>query len=149
MNERISVENQYIKDFSFENPSAPFGSLIDPSEIDVSIGLDIDINKIDKEDVYEVVLIINANAKKKEEEDIIFAVELSYAGVFTLYNFKKDQHQFVLAVSCASILFPYARKIVGDVTQSGGFQPLMIDPIDFATLYYNNLERSQSPNADF
>ena len=43
--------------------------------------------------------------------------------------------QMLLAVHCPSIIFPYARKIIADVTQDGGFQPLMIDPVDFGVLY--------------
>jgi preprotein translocase subunit SecB len=51
----------------------------------------------------------------------------------------EEQTQMLLAVHCPSILFPFARKIIADSTQDGGFQPLMIDPIDFGVLYSKKL----------
>jgi preprotein translocase subunit SecB len=33
------------------------------------------------------------------------------------------------------MLFPFARQILADATRSGGFPPLMLDPIDFAGMY--------------
>jgi preprotein translocase subunit SecB len=31
--------------------------------------------------------------------------------------------------------FPFLRRIVAQVTQDGGLQPLMLDTIDFASIY--------------
>jgi preprotein translocase subunit SecB len=33
------------------------------------------------------------------------------------------------------LLFPFARQIIADAVRNGGFPPLYIDPIDFASLY--------------
>ena len=41
----------------------------------------------------------------------------------------------VLLVECPRYLFPYARRIIGDVTTDGGFPPFLLDPIDFAGVY--------------
>jgi len=129
----IAVNSQYIKDFSFENPSAP-GSLsgIEGSpQIDLS--LDLDIKKMPEDDYYEVEIIIEAKAL--HEGKTLFVVDLKYAGIFNLINIPEDQIEMLLAVHCPAIIFPYARKIIADVTQDGGFQPLMIDPVDFGILY--------------
>ena len=40
----------------------------------------------------------------------------------------------------AHLLFPYVRKILADVTQEGGFQPVLLNPIDFQGLYLARLE---------
>jgi preprotein translocase subunit SecB len=32
-------------------------------------------------------------------------------------------------------LFPFARRIISDLTAEGGFPPFNLDPIDFAAVY--------------
>ena len=129
----IAVNAQYIKDFSFENPGAP-GSLasMDKSP-QIDLALDLNIQKLPEEDYYEVEISISAKALSNQKT--LFVVDLKYAGVFNLINIPEEQIQMLLAVHCPSIIFPYARKIIADATQDGGFQPLMIDPVDFGVLY--------------
>jgi preprotein translocase subunit SecB len=133
----ISVNTQYIKDLSFENPMAP--SVFVPNEVKPSIALtlDIKINKLQEDNVFEVELHINVEAKR--EENVMFRLELNYGGVFSLINFSEEQIKMILSVHCPALLFPYARKIVADTTQDGGFQALVMDPIDFGDLYYKKL----------
>ncbi|MBV8970719.1 MAG: protein-export chaperone SecB, partial [Sphingomonadaceae bacterium] len=40
-----------------------------------------------------------------------------------------------LIVEAPRILFPFARRIVADATRDGGFPPLLLEPIDFGSLY--------------
>lgn len=129
----IAVNAQYIKDFSFENPGAPntLSGMDKSPQIDLS--LDLNVKKMPEEDYYEVEISINAKAIT--EKETLFIVDLKYAGVFNLINIPGDQMEMLLAVHCPAIIFPYARKIIADVTQDGGFQPLMIDPVDFGVLY--------------
>jgi preprotein translocase subunit SecB len=55
---------------------------------------------------------------------------------FSLTNIPDDaQKEQILLIYCPSLIFPFARRVVADVTRDGGFQPLMINPIDFASLY--------------
>lgn len=128
----VIVNVQYIKDFSFENPHAPM-SLVPSKEtapkIDVSV--DVRINPLE-EKTFEVVLLTTAKAKVAEKE--LFLVELAYAGIFTL-AINPQEVEPVLMVYCPALLFPFARQIIADVTRQGGFPPLLIDPIDFGTLY--------------
>jgi preprotein translocase subunit SecB len=143
-NPHISVNAQYIKDLSFENPSAPhsLSSLKDAPKIDLS--LDLNVKRLAEDDSYEVTMTIEATGSNSAFEKL-FVVELVYAGVFTLQNIPEDQHQILLAVHCPAMIFPFARKVIADVTQDGGFQPLMIDPIDFGMLYHKKLlEESQT-----
>jgi preprotein translocase subunit SecB len=43
--------------------------------------------------------------------------------------------QPLILIECPRLLFPFARQIVSETTQSGGFPPLLVDPVDFARLY--------------
>jgi preprotein translocase subunit SecB len=40
-------------------------------------------------------------------------------------------------------LFPFARAIIADAVRNGGFPPLMIDPVDFVSLYRQRMEQQQ------
>lgn len=128
----VGMAGQYIKDLSFENPNAPvsFNSMKDQPKIDISLNIEA---KILKDSLYEVSLKISANAKV--EENSVFICELTYAGLFTLNNVPDDQKELILLIHCPTILFPFARRIVADATRDGGFQPLMLEPIDFGQLY--------------
>jgi len=142
---RISVEAQYIKDLSFENPNAP-SSLKGDHKPNIEMALDLHVTRIDKEkDIFEVNLNIQATAISNDQT--LFVVELMYAGIFTLFNIGDEERKFVLGVHCPALLFPFARQIVANTTQSGGFQPLMIDPIDFGALYSSKIQE-QEPGAN-
>jgi preprotein translocase subunit SecB len=138
----VSVEAQYVKDLSFENPGAPNSLTKTKSTPQIDLSLDIEVHRLSSDEVFEVVL--NITSKALLEGENLFVVELKYAGIFTLHNFDEAQRSMMLAVYAPSILFPFARKIIADATQSGGFQPLMIDPIDFGALYEKKIAQEES-----
>ena len=41
----------------------------------------------------------------------------------------------MLLIEAPRLLFPFARRIIGDVTRDGGVPPLMLDPIDFVAQF--------------
>lgn len=135
---KISVEAQYIKDLSFENPNAP-ASLSGGNKPTIDLSLDLQVMRISEEkDVFEVVLTIEASATS--EKNTMFVLELKYAGIFTVSGVNEDERRVILGVHCPALLFPFARNIISDVTQSGGFQPLMVDPIDFGALFQSKMQ---------
>jgi preprotein translocase subunit SecB len=38
-------------------------------------------------------------------------------------------------IECPRYLFPFARRLVADLSAEGGFPPLMLEPMDFAAIY--------------
>ena len=138
----IAVNAQYIKDLSFENPSAPSSLTTQTRNPQIDLSLDLHIVRLPEENFFEVELSIDAKAHN--EEQTLFIIELKYAGIFNIINVEDEQLQAVLAVHCPSIIFPFARKIIADTTQDGGFQPLMIDPIDFGVLYHKKLSENEN-----
>lgn len=138
----ISVNAQYIKDLSFENPGAPTALVGKNHNPQIDLSLDLHITRMPEENFFEVEISIEAKAH--QEELVLFIADLRYAGVFNLINIPEEQLQPVLAIHCPATLFPFARKIIADITQAGGFQPLMIDPIDFAALYHKKLSETEN-----
>ncbi|XVN41807.1 MAG: protein-export chaperone SecB [Rickettsia endosymbiont of Argas persicus] len=138
----ISVNAQYIKDLSLENPSAPSSLAALEHRPQIDLSLDINITNLSEENFYEVELNIEAVARNEKYK--LFQVELKYAGVFNLINIAPEQHQILLSVHCPAMIFPFARKIIASCTQDAGFQPLMIDPIDFGALYHKKISEHQN-----
>lgn len=137
----VSVHVQYLKDLSFESPKAPEGISQLSQNPEINVSLDIQVQAMEEENNYEVALEIGATAESQGES--IFVVELTYGGIFELKNIPDEQRNMVLAIHCPSILFPYARKIISDATQEGGFQPLMLDPVDFGALYQKKMAEQE------
>jgi preprotein translocase subunit SecB len=128
---QVGVISQYVKDLSFENPNAPavYQWQTQPKiEVDFNIGS----NKLGDE-IYEVVLRIEVRATA--DGQTAFAVDLMYAGLIGMRNVEEADTEGFLLAEAPRILFPFARHIVAQTVQEGGFPPLMLDPIDFHALY--------------
>jgi preprotein translocase subunit SecB len=132
---------QYAKDFSFENPNAPRS--LQPQQQQPQIGIQVNVNaKQMAETDFEVDLTLEGNAKIGD--DVLFAFELTYAGVFRVRNIPQDQLHPVIMIECPRLLFPFARQMVADAVRNGGFPPLYIDPIDFVGLYRQKAAEAQA-----
>ena len=128
----VAINAQYVKDLSFENPNAPASLVAQKEAPQIEIALNLEAKAM-QADIHEVTLQVTATAKSGETS--LFVVELAYSGLFTLTNIAPEQKEMILLIHCPTILFPYARRILSDATRDGGFQPLMLEPIDFAGLY--------------
>jgi len=131
----FSVKGQYIKDMSFENPHAPHSLMAVQAKPAIDINVDLKAQKL-QEGIYELTLYVSARAVA--EGNTLFLVELAYAGIFQLFNIPEERIQPLLLIDCPFVMFPFARRVIADVTRDGGFPPLMLDPIDFHSLYVQN-----------
>ena len=86
--------------------------------------------------MYEMTMRIATRARNGEEN--LFLVDLTYAGVFQVSGIDPERMEAVIMIDCPFVLFPFARRVIADVTRDGGFPPLMLDPIDFHSLYLQN-----------
>lgn len=135
---------QYVKDFSFENPNAPRS--LNPQQQQPQISIQVNVNaKQAAETEFEVGLTLEGDAKIGS--DVLFAFELTYAGIFRVRNIPQDQLHPVIMIECPRLLFPFARQIVADAVRNGGFPPLYIDPIDFVGLYRQKAAEAQTATA--
>ena len=137
---QVAIISQFVRDLSFENVAAQknLNMQVKP-EIRVTVNLDA---KPRDEDRYEVALKLNATSTA--EGQTLFIAELDYAGLFMVKNVPQDQLHPFLLIECPRQLFPFARRIVADVTRDGGYPPLMLDMVDFVAIYRQELERRQA-----
>ena len=127
---------QYVKDLSFENPAAGTTLTRPPS---IQIAADIQARRASEIGNFEIVLKIRATGTQDDGKPL-FLLELAYGSIFLLQNVAEDNVEPILLVECPRLIFPFARRVVADVTRDGGWPPLLMEAIDFAALYRKKLE---------
>jgi preprotein translocase subunit SecB len=141
----LRVMTQYVKDLSFENPGAPT-SLVTGEAPQVEASVDVAARRL-SESEFECELRVKARATRGEVT--VFIVELVYGGLFQIEKVPPDVLQPILLIECPRLLFPFARRVIADVTRDGGVIPLLLDPLDFASLYRQQMaERAQAQAGD-
>lgn len=129
----FNISMQYVKDFSFENPRAPHVFMGGGVQPQVSVSVGVSVSKL-ADTAYEVTLTLNTEAKQGEEA--VFMAELAYAGVVVTQGTAPDEQvQHLLMIEVPKHLFPFARSVLSNATRDGGFPPLLLNPVDFETLY--------------
>ncbi len=143
---KIQILNQYIRDLSFENLAMQKGKMPE-GKTAFKVQVALDARKMEDGN-YEVINKLNITGMVGEEN--IFLIELDYAGRFSIENVADAQLHPILMVECPRLMFPYMRRVVGDLTRDGGYPPLNLDNIDYVTLYRNEINRrvqEQAKNA--
>ncbi|HEX8526277.1 protein-export chaperone SecB [Allosphingosinicella sp.] len=137
---QVGVISQYVKDLSFENPSAP-AVYQWQGQPQIDVQFNIGAQKVG-DDVHEVAIRIEVTAAATE--GTAFKADVLYAGLFAIRNLPEEQLQPFLLAEAPRILFPFARRVIADQVRDGGFPPLLLDPIDFATLYMQRQAQLQA-----
>ena len=131
LNPACSIEKIYVKDLSLEVPHAPAIFLErEQPEIDLQLAT---AGQALEDGVFEAVITVTVTAKLGEK--VMFLVEAAQAGIFQIRNVPEEDISGILAVACPNILFPYARETVSDVVTRAGFPPVLLTPINFESLY--------------
>jgi preprotein translocase subunit SecB len=137
------LQKMFLKDLSFENPEAP-DVFLAKGEPKVDVHLELKHRKLETEDHYEVTLFITAKVTNTQTEKTLFIIEVEHAAVFLLRNIPVEHLPAILSVECASLLFPYTRQIISQVSVDGGFIPFLMEPINFHALYENSKRQQAS-----
>jgi len=137
---QIGVLAQYVKDLSFENPNAPRSMAPTGQQPTLNIQVNVDAAPIAATD-FEVTLRLEGKAESQGM--VLFSFELVFAGAFRIQNVPADSLQPIVLIECPRLLFPFAREIVATAVRNGGFAPLLLDPIDFVSLYRQRLAGAQ------
>ncbi len=138
---------QFMRDLSFENVAAQKklqGSNVQP---DIQVQVSLDANKRDTENQYEIGTKFKITSKNKSDAQTLFIIELDYVGVFQIEGVPQEQLHPFLLIECPRMIFPFARRIISDVTRDGGFPPLNLDTVDFLALYKQELQRQAALQA--
>jgi len=147
---QAGVLAQYVRDLSFENPNAPASlQSMTAAKPAIDVNVNVGARKVNDE-VFEVELKISAKASTKDEQgndQVAFVVELAYGALFGIRNVPEEQLKPFLLIHAPNLMFPFARRIVADASRDGGFPPLLLEPINFETLYRSQMEQEAQGTA--
>lgn len=133
----VTVHAQYVKDVSFENPLAPqsFRGDLSMPELEINIGMDARKLQHPKiESYYEVALSAQVTARRGQ--DVVFIAEVVYGSSVSIgEEVPVEQHHPILLIEVPRLSFPFVRQILSNLTQQGGFPPVLLTPVDFQSLY--------------
>lgn len=127
----FGIEKIYVKDASLEIPHAP-QIFTDRTQPQVSIELGNYAQQIE-ENVFEVAIKVTVTSKIADKT--VFLVEVTQAGIFQISNVPVENIELIVGITCPNILFPYARETVSDLVVRAGFQPVLLNPINFEALF--------------
>lgn len=138
----IRILAQFIRDLSFENPHAPESLRAGAAQPQIDLGVEMNARGRD-DGLFEVDLKLSAQAGR--DDGTLFVVEILYGGLFQIAGVSQEDLEPVLLVECPRYLFPFARRIIADLSSEGGFPPFLLDPIDFAQVYAQRKAEAAGP----
>lgn len=131
----IRFLGQYIRDLSFEVPHAPaiFAELRQQQH-QITAGVEPQVQHMTGSQ-FEVSL--TAQIKTTVGQKPAFLAELVYCAVVEIDERAVPQEHLhpLLLIEIPRFLFPFVRQIINDMTVSGGFPPLIMQPLDFVDIY--------------
>ena len=143
----FSFDRIYLKDISFESPRCP--QVFEEQDVKPKIDIQLDISHRSLDlahRTYEVVLKATAIAKTVGET--AYLVEVQQAGIFTISGFPNEQLEQILEATCPNALFPFLRETMSSVINNGGFPPLLLQPVNFDTMYQQKKVSENAKSAD-
>jgi preprotein translocase subunit SecB len=138
----VRIAGQYIKDLSFENPNIRRLMENPGDKPELNVEVNVGATRLNGS-LFESA--INFKAQAKNAGGVIYDLEISYAGAFQIENMPETDLEPFLLINCPSLLFPFLRRLVSDITREGGFPPLLLDPIDFSQLFAQRQQATTQP----
>ncbi len=139
---QLALERIYVKDLSFEVPSAKTFTQEWQPELDINLSSSAE--QLDPTH-FQVVLSVTVNAKN--QGSVAFIAEVHQAGIFLIQGVPQEQLPHILGAYCPNILFPFAREAISDIVTKGSFPQLLLAPINFDAAFEEKLQRLASEQA--
>ncbi|MCI0517128.1 MAG: protein-export chaperone SecB [Woeseiaceae bacterium] len=141
---QIGIQKIYIKDFSFESPSAPEVFTTADWTPKTNLNLRSSHNKSVGNN-HEIVLTVTVETK--HEDKTLFLVELQQAGLFHITGYNAEEFAAIVGSFCPNVLFPYARETISTAISKGGFPEFLLQPINFDALYAQSRQQAAKAQA--
>ena len=139
----FNIEKLYVKDLSVEVPNAP-GIYLEREAPQIDVNMSTESRALG-ENLYHASITVTVTAKTGDKT--MFLVECTQAGIFRVENVPQDQMPMVLGIGCPNIVFPYLRETVSDVVIRAGFPPLLLNPVNFESLFVQQQQAQQQQAA--
>ena len=140
---QVLIRTAYLKDLSFVSPKAPdIFAVRDTAERLLNVR---SRNAAIDEKHVEVELTVTVKAVAAGES--VFQIETVQAGIFLIEGYGPDERVEILGRVCPEMLFPFARAVIDSVTRRTGFRSTLLIPLDFHSLFAENMRERGSQSA--
>lgn len=129
------IHKEYVKDLSFEMPSAPKIFFDKNIESNSEINIEINASKIN-ENLFNLDLHLVVSNKNKEET--LFLVDMTYSALTSVNIDNDDEVKKVLLINIPYIIFPSVITLVANLTRESGFPALILAPVNFEEMFKNS-----------
>lgn len=137
----LRLERVYVKDLSFESPNVPeMFTREDQPEANVELATEGRVVS----DQGHIESVLTVTVRSTLEDKTVFIAEVQQAGLFRVVGVPQKDLEQLMGVNCPTILFPYAREAVSSLVARGGFQPVMLDPVNFQALYQQHQQQAET-----
>jgi preprotein translocase subunit SecB len=138
----FNIEKLYVKDLSLEIPNAP-AIFLERENPQIDLQLNTQAAALD-DGIFDVTVTVTVTAKLPEKDKVLFLIEAKQAGIFQIRNIPAEEMETVLAAVCPNILYPYLREVVSDVAVRAGFAPVLLNPVNFESIYLQQKQQAQA-----
>jgi len=132
------LQKMFVKDLSFESPNAPEVFMGDAKDPKVEVNMGLKNKKLAGDDNYEVTFSVTAKITDNKSDKTMFIIEIEHSGIFLIKNVPEQHLSAVLAVECPTLMFPFTRQIISQISVDGGFMPFLMEPVNFLGLFQNS-----------
>lgn len=141
----FGIEKIYLKDMSLEIPNAP-QIFLESAAPQVDVKIHNEARALEQPGLFEVVLTVTVTAKLTDKT--VFLVEAAQAGIFQVRNISQPELDAVLGTLCPNTLLPYAREAVASMVTRAGFPPVVLQHMNFETVYQQRLQQLRQQQTD-
>jgi preprotein translocase subunit SecB len=97
--------------------------------IEVNPKIEVDYHK-DEKNIFVQLWI------EFDNPDAPFNFHIGIVGSFEFdIDISNENMESVVNINCSSLLFPFLRETIADITRRAGFPPLILPPVNFINLY--------------
>jgi preprotein translocase subunit SecB len=137
---RIEMRKIYTKDISYEAPGTP-----EIFTADWTPQLTQEMHNSHKqigEDIYESVLTVTITVKLGDKT--AYLIEVSQAGIFYMPGHVDEGLEKAFGIFCPTVLFPYVREVISDLSCRGGFPALVLPNVNFYAMYEEYVRQKET-----
>lgn len=126
----FAIKRIFVRDISFEVPGN-VDIFSKPWKPQVSQDLNTEVDTAGEN---HFLVTLKMTITVKLEDKVAYLAEVHQAGIFQVSGLPDEQIKQALTVQCPTILYPYVREAIDNMTVRGGFPPLSIPPINFEAI---------------
>lgn len=133
MDLKFSVINVSLLELHFRlNPDFKFNN---DQEIEIKSQISIKFKR--NRNMVNVIVSVNSD---DTSQPFIFNIAVMGGFKFNKIPAGKEALYKLVHINCASIIFPYIRETIADLTRRAGMPPFHLDPINFVNLYQQRVQ---------